>query len=360
MYNFRNYQKLNLNISDEINIIIGENAQGKTNILEAIYILAFGKSFRANKEKELVKWEEITGKVFGKFKTGLSEVSLEMLINDKGKKAKINGLEQRRLSDYIGYVNVVLFNPEDLYLVKGAPQLRRKFLDMEIGQINSKYLYDLAQYMKILQQKNNILKNNFSKEKLDLLEVWNQQLSEYAANIILKRKKFVNNLQVWAGDIHSIISNKKEKLFLKYLPSFPLESFTLQEIKEEILLKLNKIKEQELKRETSLIGPHRDDIHFYINEQNVQVYGSQGQQRSTALAIKLGEIELIYQEKKEYPILLLDDVLSELDLNRQYFLLKSIKDKVQTFITTTDLAGLKGKLNNYALFYIKNGTLSEK
>jgi DNA replication and repair protein RecF len=361
--NYRNFDKIDLTIDQNVNIFIGPNAQGKTNLLEAIYVLALTKSHRTNQDKELIRWDQAQAFMHGEVdkKYGLNKLNL--IISQQGKKAKINGLEQKKLSQFIGSLNVVLFAPEDLEIVKGVPGTRRRFLDMEIGQVYPSYLHDIMQYQKILVQRNNFLKQLFQLKntKDDMLEVWNEQLVSYGVKIIKKRQSFIKKLQIWAEQVHSEITNGREQIRIQYEPSFDLQGSEDETVLfEQFMLKLKQIKEQEIRRGVSLIGPHRDDMLFFINHKEVQTYGSQGQQRTTALSLKLAELELIHQEVGEYPILLLDDVLSELDSYRQTQLIETFQNKVQTFITTTGIESVNlNKLSAAAIFQVRNGGIQQ-
>ncbi|ENH98454.1 recombination protein F [Gracilibacillus halophilus YIM-C55.5] len=359
---FRNYQHLTIRFDDKVNVIIGENAQGKTNVMEAIYVLAFSKSHRTTKDKELIQWNENYAKIEGKISKRKQSFPLEISLSNKGKKAKLNHLEQRKLSDYIGALNIVMFAPEDLTLVKGSPQIRRRFIDMEIGQIQPVYMYHLGQYIKILKQRNHLLKDLQRNGQTDrtMLRVLTEQLIEHAVVILQKRFVFLKSLRKWAQDIHSSISRGKEQLDIQYQPTIDV----LEDTKQEKIVTIfqthfERMEQREIDRGTTLIGPHRDDLYFYVNQQNVQTFGSQGQQRTTALSLKLAEIELIYQEVGEYPILLLDDVLSELDDHRQSHLLDTIEGKVQTFVTTTSVDGIDHRtLDKAEIFRVENGQIT--
>ncbi|MHA6252971.1 DNA replication/repair protein RecF [Oceanobacillus sp. CAU 1775] len=364
--NFRNYDELDIVFDDKVNVIIGENAQGKTNLMEAIHCLAFTKSHRTSKEKELIQWDKEYAKIEGSVTKRNQSIPLEIIISSKGKKAKINHLEQRRLSDYIGAVNVVMFAPEDLMLVKGSPQARRRFIDMELGQIQAMYLYHLAQYQKILKQRNSLLKQ-LQRRKVDvnqttMLEVLTEQLIGHAAIILKKRFNFLELLRKWAASIHYQISHELENLEIKYDTSIQVsEEDTEEQIVTAYQDKFSSIQDKEMERGTTLAGPHRDDLIFYVNGKNVQTYGSQGQQRTTALSLKLAEIELIHNEVGEYPILLLDDVLSELDDFRQSHLLNTIQGKVQTFVSTTSVDGINHEtLKKAELFHVANGVVTSR
>ncbi|GAB3054075.1 DNA replication/repair protein RecF [Virgibacillus ainsalahensis] len=359
--NYRNYQELDISFDDKINVIIGENAQGKTNLMEAIHVLALTKSHRTTHEKELIHWEKDYAKIEGRVTKRNQSFPLEFIVSAKGKKAKLNRIEQRRLSDYIGAMNVVMFAPEDLTLVKGPPQTRRRFIDMELGQIQPRYIYHLGQYQKVLKQRNHLLKQMQRREIQDrsLLHVITDQLTEHAASLLERRFVFLELLRKWASPIHYGITRELEKLEIKYNPTIEVSEEANKEKIETIYLnRFNEIEEKEIERGTTLIGPHRDDLIFYVNQKDIQVYGSQGQQRTTALSVKLAEIELIYNEIGEYPILLLDDVLSELDNFRQSHLLNTIQGKVQTFVSTTSVDGINHEtLKQAELFRIKDGNV---
>ncbi|MFA9458365.1 DNA replication/repair protein RecF [Halalkalibacter sp. AB-rgal2] len=360
---YRNYQRVELNFDPSITIFIGENAQGKTNVLEAIYVLALAKSHRTSKDKELIAWDEEFARIEGHFKKRNGPMSLEIILSNKGKKGKINGLEQKKLSEYIGAANVVMFAPEDLNLVKGSPQVRRKFLDMELGQISQVYLHHLALYHKVLVQRNHLLKSLQAQAgSKEMLEVLTEQLIVLAAEVTYRRFAFVKQLQEWAESIHHDISRGKEQLEIRYLPSSNvLDNMDLSKLKEEFHATYKEKKEQEIRRGVTLFGPHRDDLGFFVNGRNIQTFGSQGQQRTTALAIKLAEIELIYSEIGEYPILLLDDVLSELDDYRQSHLLQTIRKRVQTFVTTTNIDGIDDAILSDSVVYdVVEGMINQR
>ncbi|MFD2658289.1 DNA replication/repair protein RecF [Gracilibacillus thailandensis] len=360
---YRNYDQLSVQFDDKINVIIGENAQGKTNLMEAIYVLGFSKSHRTTKDKELIQWEQNYAKIEGSVFKRKQQFPLEIQITNKGKKAKLNHLEQKRLSDYIGALNIVMFAPEDLNLVKGSPQIRRRFIDMEIGQIQPIYIYHLGQYVKILKQRNHLLKQLQKRKSNDLtmLRVLTEQLIEHAAIILEKRFMFMKRLRTWANEIHRGISRGIEDLDLQYAPTIDVsETDEKEKIGTVLAETFEKLETKEVERGTTLIGPHRDDLVFYVNDKNVQTFGSQGQQRTTALSLKLAEIELIYQEINDYPILLLDDVLSELDDFRQSHLLDTIEGKVQTFVSTTSVDGIHHQtLEKAEIFRIDNGKIIE-
>jgi len=363
LLHYRNYDELDLIFDNGINVIIGENAQGKTNLMEAIYLLAFTRSYRSSKDKELIQWDQNYAKIEGTIIKRNRQFPLEIQLSSKGKKAKLNHLEQRRLSDYIGALNVVMFAPEDLNLVKGNPQVRRRFIDMEIGQIQPVYIYHLGQYQKILKQRNHLLKSLQRKQtdNLIMLDVLTEQLIEHACIVIEKRFLFLKLLRRWAIQIHKRISQEREQLEINYQATIDvLETDNKEKISNIYFEKFKQNRHKEIERGTTLYGPHRDDLTFFINQRDVQKYGSQGQQRTTALSLKLAEIELIKQEVGEYPVLLLDDVLSELDQYRQSHLLDTIQGKVQTFVSTTSVSDIKHEtIEKAELFYVKNGAIPD-
>ncbi|WP_395350832.1 DNA replication/repair protein RecF [Levilactobacillus parabrevis] len=361
LQHFRNYPSADLKLGPGINVLLGENAQGKTNLLEAIYVLALTRSHRTANGHDLVNWEAKTAKVSGRVVKAVGSVPLELTFSRQGKRAKVNHLEQARLSQYIGQLNVILFAPEDLAIVKGAPTVRRRFMDMEFGQMNPRYLYNLSQYRTLLKQRNRYLKDLQHKQNRDLLflSVLSDQLAAYGAEIIAQRLRMLHKLEHWAQAIHAEISQQKEELTFHYATQVPEDQLTDPDTICAALTQLYKDhQDKELYRGTTLVGPHRDDLHFRVNGKNVQTFGSQGQQRTTALSVKLAEIDLMKEETGEYPVLLLDDVLSELDDARQTHLLKAIQDKVQTFITTTSLSGITRQLiKDPTIFHVANGTV---
>jgi DNA replication and repair protein RecF len=361
---FRNYDTFELSTESKVNIFIGLNAQGKTNLLESIYVLALTKSHRTHHDKELINWNQEYALLRCEVEKKYGTYGLDLTISSQGKKAKINGLEQKKLSNFIGSLNVVMFAPEDLNIVKGSPGIRRRFLDMEIGQVQPGYLHDLSQYQKLLQQRNNFLKQlgQHSKKNNEILQIWNEQLVHYGIKIMKKRQNFIKKLQRWAEKIHFGITNQTEQIRIVYHPSFDFDESEHETVLfNQYMIKLSHVKEQEIRRGVTLVGPHRDDLIFYINEKEVQTYGSQGQQRTTALSLKLAEIELIHEEIDEYPILLLDDVLSELDQYRQTQLIETFQNKVQTFITSTGIDSVNlNRLKDAAVYHVADGIITRR
>ncbi|AEP00487.1 DNA replication/repair protein RecF [Heyndrickxia coagulans] len=361
LHNYRNYETLTIPFENKVNVILGENAQGKTNLMEAIYVLALAKSHRTSNDKELIRWDAEYAKIKGRLHKTHGSVPLELTISKKGKKAKYNHIEQKKLSRYIGNMNVVMFAPEDLNLVKGSPQVRRRFIDMEIGQISPVYLYDMSRFQKILQQRNHYLKQLQMKKQTDrtMLDILTEQLIEQAAKIVMRRFEFVRMLEEWARPIHHSISRGLEQLEIQYKPSVNVsEELDWSKMIKSYENKFAEIREREIDRGVTMAGPHRDDLAFVVNGRDVHTFGSQGQQRTAALSVKLAEIELIYSEIREYPILLLDDVLSELDDYRQSHLLNAIQGRVQTFVTTTSVDGVDHQtLREASMYTVKAGQI---
>ncbi|HEL9645523.1 TPA: DNA replication/repair protein RecF [Streptococcus suis] len=356
LQHFRNYEKLDIAFHKGLNIFLGQNAQGKTNILEAVYFLALTRSHRTRTDKDLIQFEQNHLGVEGVLERTKGTIPLDIYLTDKGRITKVNHLKQSKLSDYIGHMNVILFAPEDLQLIKGAPALRRKFIDVELGQIKPIYLSDLSNYNHILKQRNAYLK---TAEEVDetFLSVLDQQLAEYGSKVIHHRLDFLKKLEHFGNKKVADLSNGKENLTLSYQSSITLtEDVNLVDI---FLTHLSNTRKRDLFKKNTGIGPHRDDILFFINGVNAH-YGSQGQHRSLVLSLKLAEIELMKEVTREYPILLLDDVMSELDNSRQMKLLETISDTIQTFITTTSLDHLHNLPQDLKIFHIEAGTIQEE
>lgn len=365
--NFRNFSQEIVSFSPNVNIFLGANAQGKTNLLEAIYFLGLTRSHRTSSDKELIKFDKKFAVLNGNLKKNSGKIltNLRLNLSPKGKTAFINQVEQKKLSRYLGEMNAILFSPEDLALVKGGPGLRRKFMDLEFSQINREYLYFLTQYQKVLHQKNNYLKQlglGRTKDKI-FLNVLSEQLAAVAGEIIWRRINYLKKLNTYAQVAHQAISNSQEQLSIVYHPSINeiVDNASVENIVDKVNSQFKKLEESELKTGLTQVGPHRDDIYFLINGKNAREYGSQGQQRTVALSLKLAEIQFIYELTGEYPILLLDDVMSELDHTRQSKLLNYIHGKTQTFITTTDLEGISWeKIKQPRIFKLNSGKISKE
>ncbi len=361
---FRNFREDKVEFSNKINVFIGKNAQGKTSLLEAIYMLSLARSHRTFKEKEVIRFQTGYAQISGEVFKNNRRTSLSLTLTKQGKIAKVNHLQKNKLSDYIGTFNVILFAPEDLNLVKGGPQERRLFIDRELSQLDLIYLRESNLYQKLLKQRNAYLKLLSKKEAKDrlYLEVLTEQLARSAARVSLARYDFIHRLEALAQPIHQQLANDNETLTLMYSGSVALqEEMDEEQVTELFLDKFKSYEEQEIANGVTAIGPQRDDIKLKINQKLVAQYGSQGQQRTTVLAIKLAEIEYIKQLLKEYPILLLDDVLSELDYHRQTQLLHFIENKVQTFLTTTSLKEVHvDQIENPRVFRIESGQVKAK
>lgn len=357
--NFRNYSSLEVGLHPKLNIFVGENAQGKTNIIEMIYLSALGRSFRTSKDQEMIQFQKQQAYT----KVELVRASGEMVIEIKlelgqRKKMKVNQIPLVKKGELLGNLNVVIFAPDDLAIIKEGPGERRRFIDSEISQIYPKYYYTLNQYQRILQQRNTLLKENRGR-KVDL-EIWNDQLVKYGSVIIQYRKGFVKRIGILAKLMHRKITEERETLEITYDSNVPCQGLEqLAEIQEAFYKKLQAHSAMERARGQTLVGPHRDDLIFKINQMDVKNYGSQGQQRTAVLSLKLAELELIKGEVGEYPVLLLDDVMSELDIHRQNYLVHNLKN-VQTIITTTMIDQLNiPSEDQRKIFIVSKGNLRE-
>lgn len=356
LQNYRNYLNSELKFSPRLNVFIGKNAQGKTNFLEAIYFLSLTRSHRTRTDKELIHFDEKELLVSGTVHRSSGTVPLEINLSNKGRITKVNHLKQAKLSDYIGIMTVVLFAPEDLQLIKGSPSLRRKFIDIDLGQIKPIYLADLSNYNHVLKQRNTYLKTAEVVDK-EFLAVLDEQLADFGARVIEHRLDFISNLEKEAEHYHYAISNGSEHLNIHYLSSISFQDKS--DIRLNFLKTLQKKHQYDILKKSTSVGPHRDDLEFFINEMPAN-FGSQGQHRSLILSLKMAEIELIKMVTDDYPILLLDDVMSELDNYRQTELLKTILDKnIQTFITTTSLEHLSQLPNELKIFTVNQGSVKE-
>lgn len=361
LVNFRNYSKLSCDFNRRFNIIYGRNAQGKTNILEAIFLCSSGRSHRTRKDLELVKFGEdsyyININVFRQYR----ENDIEILYSKiDGKKIKLNEIPVKKNVELMGKLNTVMFSPEDLYIIKGSPSERRRFIDIAISQIKPSYFYNLQRYSKILSQRNHLLKEiSKNKQVSSTLEIWSEGLADTGAKIIIERKKFIEKLNEIVKEKHRELTAGKEIPNIRYESSVRIsEDNNIKQIKDNFMKNLEEVKDRELKICTTLIGPQRDDIDIYVNDNNVKLYGSQGQQRTIVLSLKLSEVDIVQSLTGELPVLLLDDVLSELDEKRQEYLLNSIKN-LQVFITTTekDFVKLCDNKTEVSLYEVENGKI---
>lgn len=353
LQNFRNYEDLNISFDEGTNIFYGDNAQGKTNILEAAYLSGTTKSHKCSKDKEMIRFGEQEAHIRTVVVKKDKEYQIDMhLKNNRSKGIAINKVPIKKASELFGILNMVFFSPEDLNIIKNGPAERRRFLDSELCQLDKIYLSDLTTYNKILNQRNKLLKDMVYRPDLkDTLPVWDMQLVETGRKIIRRRKQFVDELNEIVHDIHYRISGEKEDLLLQYEPS--IEDIFFED-------ELSRVKERDMRQCMTSVGPHRDDLLFSIGEVDIRKFGSQGQQRTSALSLKLSEIELVKRSIHDTPVLLLDDVLSELDSNRQNYLLNSIHD-TQTLITCTGLDEfVKNRFHINKIFKVVQGTVEER
>ena len=348
--NFRNYNSLEIHFSSGTNILYGDNAQGKTNILEAIYLSSTTKSHKGSKDRDIINFKEEEAHIRTLIEKEGIENRVDMhLRKNKSKGIAINGQKIKKAAQLLGLLNVVFFSPEDLSIIKNGPSERRRFVDMELCQLDSFYLYNLNHYNRIVNQRNKLLKDMYFNPGLkDTLNIWDSQLVSFGSKIIERRELFVKQLNEIINEIHKKLSGGKENLSIHYEPDVFIENYERS---------LNANQERDIKLKQTTVGPHRDDFSFMEGEIDIRKFGSQGQQRTAALSLKLSEIELVKKMTKDNPVLLLDDVLSELDSNRQNYLLNSI-GSIQTIITCT---GLDEFVNNRfeinKVFKVVDGTI---
>ena len=351
--NFRNYQLLKLDLDEKTNILYGKNAQGKTNVLESIYVCSTTKSHRTNKDAELINLDsnEAHIKLFIEKKNREQRIDIHLRKN-KTKGIAINGIPIKKASELFGMFNVVIFSPEDLDIIKKGPAERRKFIDMELCQLDKIYVYNLTNYNKIISQRNKLLKDIYFRPELkQTLEVWDSQLAEYGSKIIERRSKFVQEMNNIIKPIHKELTGGVEDINIIYNKNCSAE---------DLLKSLEENRERDIKYKSTSVGPHKDDILFFNEDKNIRIYGSQGQQRTIALSLKLAEIELVKTLINDLPVLLLDDVLSELDSDRQNHLLKSL-DNIQTVITCTGLDEfIENRFKINKVFQVTDGNVEEK
>lgn len=348
---YRNYKNQTVYFDKGTNILYGDNAQGKTNIIESIFMCATTKSHKGAKDKEIIGFDAEEAHITLYLEKSMDEYKIDMLLKkDKSKIVAVNGSKIRKATELLGILNVVLFSPEDLSIIKNGPSERRRFIDIELCQLDSIYLYNLSKYNKIVDQRNRLIKDSYNnRELIDTLNIWDQQLVSYGSTIIEKRKKFIEELNEIIGEVHSKLTNGKEQLVISYEPDVLPQDFEGKLLKE---------RDKDIRYKQTGVGPHRDDFSFVVNGIDIRKYGSQGQQRTAALSLKLSEIEIVKKVTGHVPVLLLDDVLSELDSNRQNYLLSTIGN-IQTIITCTGLDDFVN--NNFQInkvINVVNGTIS--
>ena len=346
IYNFRNYKNEEINLEKNINIFYGKNAQGKTNIIEAIYLCGLGKSFRTNKDKEMIKLNENKSYVEVEFEKSDRDGKIKIELENK-KNIYLNNIKLKKLSELLGNLNVVIFTPDDINILKGGPENRRRFLNIMISQLRPNYLNVLNLYKKTIEERNNYLRLIKEENKSEeLLDIWDEKLAEYAEKIVNYRKEFINKISNKIVEIHKSITNNNEEIKIEYL--------TDCEKKENYLNLLKQRRKLDVIKGFTTKGIHRDDFVIYINDNQVNVYGSQGQNRTVMLSLKLSELQIIYDEIGEYPILLLDDFMSELDKERRKNFLENIKNN-QVIITCTEKLNLENL--NYLEYNVSDGKI---
>ncbi len=349
--NYRNYDELFITFDKNTNILYGDNAQGKTNILEAIYMSSTTKSHRGSKDREIIKIGEEESHIKLCFKKSDINHKIDVhLRKNKNKGVAIDGIPIRRTTELFGLLNVIFFSPEDLSIIKNGPSERRRFLDLELCQLSRLYYQNLSNYHRILNQRNNLLKQIvYNKSLMDTLDVWDIQLVDYGSRVIKERKNFISMLNEIIKDIHLKLTSGKEELEIIYDNNVDIENFE-KSLKDKVDIDLNYTSTQ--------VGPHRDDIIFKINGIDARKYGSQGQQRTVALSLKMAEIRIVKNIINDNPILLLDDVMSELDVKRREALIDEIKD-IQTIITCTGYDDfIKEQVTINKVYNVVNGTIT--
>lgn len=357
--NFRNYKKVKTSFSKNINVIYGENAQGKTNILEAIFLCAAGRSHRTSKDKELINIDSKRFRVKLLLNKNYEKKEIEFSYEFGKKQILINEIAIKKMANLMGNLLAVIFSPEDILIVKEGPSLRRRFMDITISQLKPSYFYNLQQYNKILNQRNNLLREiQKNKSLLETLDIWDEKIANVGSKIIVERNKFINKLSKISREKHYKLTDNSEQLDIKYKTFLKeIDEKDKENIKDETMKKFLTSRNLELKRCVTVVGPHRDDFDIIINDLPLKNFGSQGQQRTAVLSLKLSEIEIIKEETEEYPILLLDDVMSELDNKRKKFLFENLTN-LQTFITCTENDFFKEKMyENISFFEVKNGQI---
>ena len=342
--NFRNYKEQEINLKKNVNVFYGENAQGKTNIVEAIFLCCMGKSFRAKQDKEMIKLDEENAIVEVEFNKLDRDGKIKIQLANK-KIVYVNGIKVKKLSELVGNFNVVMFNPDDINILKGGPQNRRKFLDIMISQLKPNYMHNLTLYTKTIEQRNNYLRQIKEEQKSEsMLDIWDEELAKYAIIISKYRNEFIEKIKEKIKKIHSEITDNKEEIEIEYL--------TECEEKEKYLDLLKQRRKLDIIKGYTTKGIHRDDFVIYINKKQLSIYGSQGQHRTAMLSLKLSEVNIVEDEIGEKPVLLLDDFMSELDQKRRNHFLEKIDD-TQVIITCTDKIKLENK--NILIYNVKDG-----
>ena len=361
---FRNYLSLQQEFSPSLNVLVGSNAQGKSNLLEAVYLLATSKSMRGNRDVELIRWDQPAAVVVGEvLREKANDIDLEVALSRTEKKSLVvNTVRVTRAMDFIGQLKAVAFSVADLEVVRGEPSRRRRFLDLEISQLSPSYCHALAYYRKVLEQRNRLLKlmrdRSVRLTGEETLTAWTDQLVGYGSRLVERRRQFVTKLQEFAYPVHERLTEDREHLTLVYHPPFK-SGDDLESIQQAFRGALSEVRLEELRRQVSLVGPHRDDVTFLVNGRDVRTYGSQGQQRTVALSVKLAELELMRDLTGESPVCLLDDVFSELDARRRAHIFDVTLGNCQVFLSTTDTELLPGAVRDQgAVFEVRDGEVA--
>lgn len=359
--NFRNYKNLHINFSNNINIIVGDNALGKTNIIESIYVLALTKSFRPVNDNSLLKSDESNYQLIGNIQKKNFIDELKINYNKTGKIYYLNNKKSTKLSDYLSNMNVIIFSPDDLEIIKGSPDIRRKYLNMEIMQLNPLYSKVLNDYNSLLKMRNDYLKKLKNEKNIDevYLSILEEHLINRAIYIYKIRNKFIKKISKISKDIY-MKTMEKDGFNIKYVTTPHIDNFNDEDIIGILKKSFKENREKEVSFGSTLYGPHKDDFYFMLNDDNLKLIGSQSQQKLSVLVFKLAEIELFYKQTDEYPILLLDDIFSELDDKRKNNVLSFLKKDIQTFITTTDINNISNEIiQNAKIFKISNCEITE-
>ncbi len=363
LINYRNYRNQEINLNRGINILLGANGQGKTNLLESIYYLATGGNFRGNKDLELIQWEAPYFRLLGQMKKDGSDrcYDLELYVDqEKKKQLKINGVKYKGMSELHNYLRVVLFSPDDLKIIKGSPAERRRYLDVVMCQLDKSYHRLIRDYDRIVTQRNNLLKElQYKKQNQSQLDVWNQYLMEYGSQIIYRRLQFLKRLVPMARKVQQELTEQSERFTVTYHCSMgAIGDFSVEQIKALFQKIITQKIGEEIQRGTTLWGPHRDDLIFYLNGMDLKRYGSQGQQRTGILSLKMAELQVFYKCFGEYPLLLLDDVMSELDDSRRHYLIEMVKkNKIQTIITGANIELVTEEIAKDEVFSVSEGKI---
>ncbi|MGV3723101.1 MAG: DNA replication/repair protein RecF [Actinomycetota bacterium] len=363
---YRNYSRLEQELSPTLNVVVGPNAQGKSNLLEAVYLLATSKSMRGSKDVELIRWDRPSALVSGRvLREKTNDLDLEVALSRTAKKSLVvNTVRVTRAMEFIGQLKAVSFSISDLDVVRGEPARRRRFLDLEISQLSPSYCHALSYFRKVIDQRNRLLKLSRDRSMRGSveanLEAWNEQLVTYGSKLMERRKQFVTRLQDFAQPIHAILTEDQERLSVVYQPSFKVPEEAAG-IPEAFRTALSEVREEERRRQITVVGPHRDDLVFLVNGRDIRTFGSQGQQRTVALSMKLAEVELMQDLSGESPVCLLDDVFSELDARRRAHIFDVTFRRCQTFLSTTDVELLPPDVLKQAdLLRVQSGSVNRQ